>query len=136
MTEFSEHDVAALVLSAYEQIRLSRWEPVEQWKSKVGSLDTTAETVYCDRLEDGYVYVIQAVTAIEEGTGTPTLQVGYESGGVQYFLQSYKISTARDSLTWVGQVIAREGTRFFAIARTAVAGDTLKLFVSGYRIKQ
>ncbi len=123
-------------LADLESIRVNQFQIIQESKEKIGSLSTTLETLKFDRFDPGFVYIITHISAIELGTGTPAIKIGVTFETRDHILESATIGNAEDSVEYVGQVFLKEGDVLFASFKTAVAGDTIQVFLNGYRIRR
>ena len=119
-----------------ETIRINRWRVFETWKRKIGNLNTTSQDLDTGRLSPGWIYVITNITAIEEGTKPTTIRLGYVRSGHFNRLTIQTPANNNDSVDYVGQVILREGDIIRAQFKGATAGDTIYLYVNGYKIRR
>ena len=136
MVEFKQEDVNALVLAALETIRVNKFMPIELFEETIGGLGTTLATLETKPFKAGWVYIITNITAIETGTATPTMRVGYTSGGNFRLLMVRAAVTANESSEWVGEIMLKETDTIRATFATPVNTDTVQLVVNGYKIRR
>lgn len=131
-----QHFLNIAHLADLEAIRVNQFQIIQDFKEKIGSLSTSLETLKFDRFDPGFVYIITHISAIELGTGTPSIKIGVTLGDGDHILESATIGNAEDSVEYVGQIFLKEGDILFASFKTAVAGDTIQVFLNGYRIRR
>lgn len=125
-----------LYMAALYSIRVNQFEPFNISVRKTGSLDTTSQRLETKPLETGWVYIITTITAYEEGTGTPQIKIGIRDGVTDFVFESSTAGNAEDSVEYVGQLMAKETDKIFALFENATAADTAYLFINGYKIKR
>jgi len=124
-----------LVKQAMESIiRHNSWDPVTLSKEDESAEDGAVDTLRTDSVPSGWIYVINHISAYEEGTRvSASLQLGFVSGGIYHILK--KDHPAEDLTThWDGQIILREEDYIKAVFTNTTSGDEIYLFANGYRI--
>lgn len=119
-----------------ETVRINRWEMHDEHEQKVGSLDGTAQNLDTKKMKGSYIYIINNITAVEEGTKPTTIRIGFVRGSHFHRLTIQTPANNNDSVEYVGQVILREGDRIRAQYCGATAGDTIHLYANGYKIRK
>lgn len=119
-----------------ETIRINRWRLYEDRNENTGTLDTTSQTLDLKVLDPGWVYVINNITFIETGSGTPQVKLGFVREHKHHILTCQTVAAAENSVDYVGQVVLREGDIIRAIAESATAADSIYLYANGYKIKR
>jgi len=126
----------ALYIAALHSIRVNQFEPFNISVKKAGSLNAISQRLETGHLETGWLYVITTITAYEEGAGTPQIKVGLRDGETDFIFESGTVGNAEDTVEYVGQLMAKETDRIFALFEGATITDTVYLFVNGYKIKR
>lgn len=129
-------DKEMLIKAASDAIKVYRYEPINEQYKKIGSLDTTLETLLSERFDPGYIYIIQNICCWAQGTGTPQIKIGIYDGVTKFPYIVRTIANAEDSAEYIGQLIVIEGRKVYVDFENAVAGDTAYLNINGYRIKK
>jgi len=119
-----------------ETIRINRWRMYEDRAENTGTLDTTSQTLDLRVLTPGWIYVINNITFIETGTGTPQVKIGFFREHHHHILTCQTVATAENSVDYVGQAVLKEGDIIRAIAESATAADSIYLYANGYKIKR
>jgi len=132
----SEHLENVNYLANLEAIRVNQFQIIQDFKEKVGSLNTTSERLDFKQFESGFVYIITQITAIETGTGTPQIIIGAKVGGTDHIFESATIGNAEDSVEFVGQIFLKETDRIFVDFQSAVSADTIRVYLNGYKIRR
>jgi len=122
-------------LAHLETIRSSRIEPLKLQINKKGSLSETNETIKLPRLTHGRIHIITNISLVCIGTGTPQVFLGLLSKGEKYHVYSSTVTTAENSVTWAGQIIALEFDEIFALLQGATATDEAILTAFGYSMR-
>jgi len=118
-----------------ETIRINRWRKYEDRKKKVGSLSTGTQNIDGKPVPHGWIHVITNIVGLETGTKPTTIGVGYVSAGKFHIMDQSTIANNNDSSGYVGQIILSEGDIPRAQFKGATEGDTVELFVNGYKIR-
>lgn len=119
-----------------ETIRINRWEMHDEHEQKVAGLDTTTQNLDTKKLRGSYIYIINNITGVEEGTKPTTIRLGFVRGSHFNRLTIQTPANNNDSVEYVGQVILREGDRVRAQFKGATAADTIHLYANGYKIRK
>ena len=119
-----------------ETIRINRWKLVEGFSQKVGSLNTTTQNLDSEPFKTGWIYVVNNITAIEEGTKPTTIRLGFVRTGHFHRLTIQTPANNNDSVDYTGQLILREGDIIRAQYKVATTGDTIYLYWNGYKIRR
>lgn len=124
----------ALLEAAKSIIRMNTIREFDVFKQNFSATGDTEETLESDRMEAGYLYVVNHISAYEEGTQvTASLTLGYETAG--FFHVLIKERPDEDMTTdWDGQIILHEGDTIKAKFTNTTATDKLYLYATGYRI--
>lgn len=115
-------------------IKMNSWDPITLSKEDESAADAAEDTLQTDPVPSGWIYILNHISAYEEGTQvSASLQLGFVSGGIYHVLKKEKPD---EDMTahWDGQIILREGDYVKAIFTNTTSGDNLKLFANGYRI--
>lgn len=131
-----EHIENVQYLANLETIRVNQFVPFNLHYQKIGSINTSSETLQTDLFDVGYLYVITGITAVEIGSGTPQIKVGIKDGATDFIYESSTVGNAEDSVEYVGQLMCKELDRIFATFEGATATDNIHLFVNGYKIRR
>jgi len=123
-------------LSDLETIRVNQFQIIQEVKSTVGSLSTSSERIDFNQFEPGFVYIITQITAIEIGTGTPQVKIGANLGATDVIWETGTVGNAEDTVSFVGQVFLKETDQVFVIFENAASGDTIRVFMNGYKIRR
>lgn len=118
-----------------ETLRINRWSLFDLYKDKEGSLSTGTEDLDSDIMQTGFIYIITNITGLETGTKPTTVSLGYTRGGVYHILTKQTPANNNDSVDYVGQLVLREGDAIRARFKGATTGNTIELFVNGYKIR-
>ena len=119
-----------------ETLRVNRWALINEYAQKVGGLNETEQTLDSPYFKQGWEYIINNISGVEEGTDTPQIKLGVMRGETFHYLTSQTVAAAEDSVDWSGQVIIRPGDRIRAIFLSATAAETALVFWSGYATKR
>ena len=80
--------------------------------------------------------MINNICFIETGSGTPQIKLGYMREHKHHILTCQTVTTAENSVEYVGQVVLFEGDYIRAISENATAADSIYLFANGYKIRR
>lgn len=122
-------------LANLERIRSARIEPLMLQKSLSGDISATSEIMKLPKLRPGRIHVITNLCVIEIGSGTPQVFLGIMSKGEKYYVFSDTVTTAEDSITWSGQIIAAEFDEIFAELQSASDDELITLTAFGYSMR-
>ena len=131
-----KEETESLIQEAMKSIiRMNSWDPVTLMKEDELAADGAEDTLQTDQIPSGWLYVINHISAYEEGTRvSASLQLGFVSGGIYHILKKEK--PEEDMTThWDGQIILREGDYIKAIFTNTTSGDDLYLYANGYRVQ-
>lgn len=134
MLEWTMHEKNTLILAALEQIRLYQYIPFDIQVRKEGSLNTTLETLESDDLKLGWLYIVQTITCIELGSGTPQIKIGLKTETTKRIYESGTPANAEDSIEYVGQLFVGEKKKIYADFESCTEADTIEMNINGYRI--
>ena len=132
----AEHLANVAYLANLQMIRVNDFQIFQEFKEKIGSLDTTSEQIFFDQFKVGWVYIITHISAVEIGTGTPQIKIGASISGKDFIFESATVGNAEDSVEYVGQLMLKEGDKVFADFESATVGDTATIFMIGYKIRR
>lgn len=119
-----------------ETVRINRWRMYEDRAEDTGSLNTTTFNLDLKVLEPGWIYVVNNITFIETGSGTPQVKMGFVREHKHHILTCQTVTTAENSIDYVGQVVLKEGDVIRVTVESATAADSVYLFANGYKIKR
>ena len=119
-----------------ETIRINRWEMHDEHEQKVAGLDTTTQNLDTKKLKGSYIYIINNITGVEDGTKPTAIRIGFVRGSHFHRLTIQTPAANNDSVEYIGQVILREGDRIRAQFWGATAADTIHLYANGYKIRK
>lgn len=119
-----------------ETVRINRWRAYEDRTENTGSLDTSSLNLDLKQLEPGWVYIINNITFMETGSGTPQVKIGYMREHKFHILTCQTVATAENSVDYVGQLVLFEAEYIRVIVESATAEDSAYLFANGYKIRR
>jgi len=118
-----------------EVIRINRWIPWDDWKQKIGGLNTTTENLDLEPLEPGWLYIVNNLVGLETGSTPTRIALGYVRTGRFYIMEKSAPAAANSTVEYTGQLILHEGDVIRAQFIGATASDTIEIFVNGYKIR-
>ena len=122
-------------LANLERIRSARIEPLMLQRSISGDISATSEILKLPKLRPGRIHVITNLCVIEIGQGTPQVFLGILSKGEKYYVFSDTVTTAENSVTWSGQIIAGEFDEIFAEIQAGADDEEIVLTAFGYSMR-
>lgn len=131
-----EEQRAVQYAANYETIRINRWVLWNDMNQMVAGLDTTSQDLDLEVLKSGWTYIINNITAIEEGTKPTTIELGFVRSGHFQRLTWQTPSNNDDSVDWTGQLVLRETDVIRARFKGATAANTIYLYANGYKVKR
>jgi len=131
-----EHFANTAHLADLEAIRLNQFQIIQEFVQLSSGIDATSQKVELKPLEPGFVYVITSIVGINTTDAAHQVRVGYVDGATDVVLESATVANIGDSVSFVGQVMLKEGDVIYAEFRGAGANDKMQLNVNGYRIRR
>lgn len=119
-----------------ETVRINRWRAYRDRNKNLGTLDTSSQSLDLNQLDPGWIYIINNITFIETGSGTPQVFIGFMSEHQHHVLTCQTVGAAENSVEYVGQAVLFEGEYIRAIAESAGSTDKIYLFANGYKIRR
>ncbi len=123
------------VLANLERIRSARIEPLLLRINKKAGLSTSSEVIVLPKMTPKRIHVITNICCVCIGSGTPQVFIGIRHGGEKYYLYSFTVAAAENSITWSGQAILQEFDEIFAELQSATAADEVVLTANGYSMR-
>jgi len=134
--DFDSKSKVAQYLANLETIRVNQFEIIQTFVQLSSGINTTSQKVKLKPLEPGFVYVITSIVGINTTDAAHQVRVGYIDGVTDVVLESATVANIGDSVSFVGQVMLKEGDVIYAEFRAAGSSDNLQLNVNGYRIRR
>jgi len=131
-----EYEKNISVLANLETIRVNQFVPFNLHVVKLSGSDTTSQYLYTDAFEQGYVYIVTAISVQDITDAANQIKIGVYDGVTPCVYTSATNTVAGESVTFIGQLMCKETDKIFAELRSIGASDEIHLYVNGYKIRR
>ena len=131
-----EYEKNIHVLADLETIRVNQFVPFNLHVVKLSGSDTTSQYLYTDAFEQGYVYIVTAISVQDITDAANQIKIGVYDGVTPCVYTSATNTVAGESVTFIGQLMCKETDKIFAELRSIGASDEIHLYVNGYKIRR